>query len=211
MKLRQDTPYVWEPNAARYRDTATGRFVAASQVEAWSSESITATQGVVTDLAASANDNPTGWYSSMRDEIKGEYLRQYLSAAGGRNNMTPSDWGSVGGMIADQYSYLQEFYTQVQTGDLSPEAIAARSRMYINSAREAFARASQRSHAVAGYTQKVWLLGVTEQHCEDCPALAAIGWVPIDFEYMASGGVAYPGNGATQCLTNCDCRLEFRR
>lgn len=211
MISRQDSPYIWDASLSRYRDTQTGRIVSVETIRDWSNTSIESTQGIVTEAANIANDNPNAWYNIMRNEIKGEYIRQYLAGAGGRNNMTQSDWGSVGAMIADQYRFLNDFFEEVQTGELAVESIAARSRMYINSAREAFARASQKSHRKAGYSQQKWTLGTTKQHCDNCPDFAGLGWVSIDFKYKVGRKTAYPGNGATQCLTNCDCHLEFRK
>lgn len=210
MIARQDVPFEWVKNAARYRDKKTKSFVKVNDVRKWADESIEATQQVVIDASQNANADPQGWRDTMRDEIKGEYIRQYLAGKGGRNNMTQADWGSVGGMIADQYRYLGDFYDEVRTGDLSDAAIAARSAMYINSAREAFNVAMRRVHKKAGYKEKRWVLTIAE-HCKNCPILAALGWVSIDFKYKVDGRIAEPGNGATQCLTNCKCRLEFRK
>lgn len=66
------------------------------------------------------------------------------------------------------------------------------------------------SHKEAKYKKKAWIMGKRE-HCDNCPALAARGWVDIDYKYMVNGREAVPGNGATHCLTNCGCRLEFRK
>lgn len=213
MILRQESPYEWSESAARYRDKRTGRFVAFSTVEAWSDESILATQSkeVVTAASETANEDPQGWYDVMRREIKDEYNRQYLAGIGGRHMMTQSDWGIVGSMISEQYRYLEAFMQKVIEGVLSIGTIAARARMYINSAKEAFFRASTKAHGKAGYGEKLWELGTTEMHCDDCPELAAIGWVGMDYKYMVGKREAWPGNGVTECLTNCDCKLTYRR
>lgn len=211
MITRQDHPYEWVSGAARYRDSTTKRFVKGTVVEAWSDDSISATKDIATELSEGANDNPQLWFQSMRSEIKNEYTRQYLTGAGGRNNMTQADWGSVGGMVADQYRYLNDMLAEIEAGNLSDLQIAARARMYINSAKEAFYRSSEGRHKVAEYSEKFWKLGATENHCADCPGFEGLGWVDIDFKYKVGRKVAYPGNGATECLTNCDCKLQFRK
>lgn len=208
--MRQGSPFEWVPGAARYRDSTTKRFVKVDVVRAWSEQSITASKDVVTAASEVAVEAPASWYTTMREEIKAEYIRQYLTGIGGRNMMTPADWGRVGGMIADQYRYLANFYQEVQGGLLTQEAIAARSRMYVNSAREAFNASAHISHQVAGYSLKKWVMGQKE-HCDNCPVLAGLGWVDIGFRYEVDGQEALPGNGATQCLTNCGCRLEFKK
>lgn len=209
MLKRQDTPYVWVKTAARYRDVKTGRFIKTSVVKDWSEKSIEKAQGVVSNAAAGASDNPSAWYATMRQEIKSQVIVQYLTGIGGRNNMTQADWGRAGGIIADQYRYLEGFYAEVQAGTLTEEQIAMRSRMYINSAREALAKSSEKAHKVAEYTKKVWVLGAKE-HCEDCLYLAALGEISIDDVFESpSGGEAWPGSGNTKCLTNCGCSIEY--
>jgi hypothetical protein len=211
---RQGSPYVWVPEAARYRDGATGRFVKPEVVRLWAQDSVTAAQDVVGGASNKVGNGvipPESWYDTMRSEIKNQYITQYLTGIGGRNNMTQADWGRIGGMIADQYRYLERFYAEVQTGELSAEEIDRRARMYINSAREALSRSNRESHKIAGYTKKHWVLGPTENHCKNCPAFDALGWVDIDYRYEVDGREAIPGNGATECLTSCQCHEEFRK
>lgn len=46
-----------------------------------------------------------------------------------------------------------------------------------------------------------WILGITEFHCDDCPAIAAASPYRRDELYTM------PGQGDTQCITNCLCHL----
>lgn len=114
--------WTWEENVGRYRNLTTGRFVSEKQVLSWVSESARSSS-IVTDglsryLAADQLNVP-GWETLMRQEIKDEYVRQYLLGRGGLSQMTQADWGSVGGMIADQYRYLDGFAREVAGGQLS--------------------------------------------------------------------------------------------
>lgn len=65
--------------------------------------------------------------------------------------------------------------------------------------------------AAPAQTLYAWRLGGAEEHCADCPTLAADG------PYLGQGGtdqLAYPilytkpGECDTPCLFNCKCRLE---
>ena len=47
----------------------------------------------------------------------------------------------------------------------------------------------------------VWELGGNEHHCEDCPRMASLS--PFTRDTLFS----YPGDGSTECLGNCTCRL----
>jgi hypothetical protein len=84
--------------------------------------------------------------------------------------------------------------------------IARRSRMYLNSAREAFERAKQRVKVALGMDEVQWVLGQAE-HCDGCVAFSDLGWQKVDDDPYNG---AFPGSGATQCLTNCQCSLEYR-
>jgi len=141
----------------------------------------------------------------MREEIKAEYIRQYMLGRGGRAQMTSQDWGSIGGMIADQYRYLKDFAKLVAEGKLSEAQIRARAAMYANSAREGFERGQARANADA--KDVIWVLGpVKTEHCNDCVAFAEMG-VQLVADDPYSG--AMPGSGNTECLTNCACHLEY--
>lgn len=198
--------FTFDAVSDRYRDTTTGRYVTRSQALEFVDRSLDASRPVVTQFATLVADgsiSPADWNGRMREEIKGEYIRQYLLGRGGVGSMTQEDYGSIGGMLADQYRYLDGFYAEIRAGDLTEAQIAARSRMYVNSAREAYERGHRR--AIRGTRSEVrWNLGSTEEHCGDCLDLAARGWMDIDDLDI------YPGGGSTQCLTNCDCNLSYQ-
>lgn len=112
------------------------------------------------------------WSLQMRELIKNTYRAQYELAIGGRENMTQADYGRLGGILAEQYRYLQGFVDDLASGKLSLTQAMYRARMYINSSTQAFERAR-----AAGY-------GI------DLPQ--------------------YPGDGSTQCLTNCKCEWDIQ-
>lgn len=166
----------WLAAVKEWFSTALDRVLGRGEVQAIS-ETRTSTASPEMDLLAGALSSGQldvgAWETSMREAIKAEYVQQYMLGRGGLGNMTQADWGSIGGMIADQYRYLDGFAAEVAAGNLSEAQIAMRSRMYINSAREAFWRARQR----------------------------AKGWPKLP---------AYPGDGTSECLTNCRCSWDVR-
>ena len=168
----------WNKTAGRYYDTDTGRFLSRARALEFVDESLAATEKATDLLASYVSDGMLAvddWQLLMRQEIKREYIREYMLGRGGRAQMTQADWGSIGGMLKEQYAYLDAFADQIATGNLSEAAIRSRSRMYIRSAREAYERANARAQSD----------GTLE--------------LP-----------AYPGDGQTVCLTNCNCawRIE---
>lgn len=198
--------YVFDAASDRYRDTETGRYVNRSDALAYVERSFDASRDVVNNYAAAVTGgqiSPADWRNQMREEIKGEYIRQYMLGRGGRGSMTDEDWGSVGGMLADQYRYLDGFYDEIAAGDMSEAAISARSRMYVNSAREAYERGHFR--AVRGTKDEAhWDIDTGKENCNDCIAQSDRGWIPI-----AEIDI-YPGQGQTQCKTNCGCSFSYR-
>jgi len=150
------------------------------------------------------------WQATMRQEIKARYIQQYLAGRGGVGPMTQADYGSIGGMIADQYRYLDGFAREIAEGKLSEAQIAQRSEMYMNSSREAFERGQKRAAEAAGLKEVLWIKTAKES-CEDCIALSNLGWQKAEPWPFKVGGVnAICGSGATRCLTNCRCFLDWR-
>jgi hypothetical protein len=200
--MPEPSPYIWLPDLQRYRDTATGRFVSSAEVRDWGQTSMNDSADHARGMASALTEHGISlsqWESNMRDQIKEEYVRQYLLGRGGRDLMTAVDWGSVGGMCADQYRYLDGFAAEIAAGELSEKQIAARSEMYLRSSREAFERGRDRAQPDA--TEIRWHTTAAES-CVDCIAYDDMGWQSIaDDPY----GGNVPGSGGTRCLTNCMC------
>jgi len=154
-------PWSWNESSHRYHDSATGRFMGRDEVLGYVQQSLDAARtapaitladgslSTGTDLLSNLVGNgmlsPRDWQEQMREEIKAEYIRQYMLGRGGRAQMTSTDWGSIGGMVADQYRYLKDFAKLVSEGKLSEAQIRARAAMYVNSAREGFERGQARA------------------------------------------------------------------
>lgn len=144
----------------------------------------------------------------FQQELKEEYIRQYVLGRGGLGQMAQADWGRLGSMLKEQYKYLNGFEQAIADGTLSEAQIAARGRMYTNSAREAFEKARSRVAEKAGQDEILWVVDTSKENCEDCLANQAMGWQLV--EDNPYGGCV-PGSGCTQCLTNCGCSLQYRK
>jgi len=195
----------WDPLSKRYRDLDTGRYMSLRTVLEYVDKSIAGSANAADSLASlliKNNLSPADFGDSLRDELKREYIRQYLLGIGGREQMGPRDWGSGGGMLKEQYKHLDGLIAEIKDGNLTEEQIRARVGMYVNSAREGYERAHERNAKALGMTEEKWELGEAE-HCDDCVAYAAQGWQPI-------GTFPNPGDGSTQCLTNCKCHVIYQ-
>jgi hypothetical protein len=204
-----DSPWEWDQPSKRYRNTATGRYKGSRQMLPLRDEFIDAQKAAAGDLAdrLAAGEITTNRYvEEMRGLIKTTYIDEYALAHGGRNNMTSRDFGIVGNMCRDQYSYLNNFAGEINAGDLSPAQIRARGRLYIESASQAYERAQAEvrgisgPHALPAYpgdgstacrsncrcsweyreTETTWEATWTlhpAEHCEDCLSRAS-EWAP---------------------------------
>ena len=198
--------YGWEPRAGRYRDLQTGRWVSAREVREAMAERIRV--GVervdaLCDALEARRITIAEWQAGVADEIR--LIRTQVAALGkgGWERMMQADWGRVGAQCKRQYQYLQRFAQAIADAKLSPAQIKARARLYMNAAREAYFKARRAVEKKLGRREVRWVLTAAE-HCPDCEALAAKGWMPI-------GDLAqYPGDGQTQCGPNCKCYLEYR-
>ena len=198
--------WYWDDSVKRYRSPVTGRFIGIDDMNGLRAEFMESqkerVEGVTNVYAAEAIDFKT-YRNQVTDIIRQTYVDLYAMGAGGRNNLTAKDWGSIGGMLKEQYGYLNPFMDQIEAGELSQAQITVRLKMYINSASEAFWRAFARDIPIdlphypgdgstacltncqcrwdiqfvpgVGYNC-YWILGEAE-HCPDCVENAA-RWNP---------------------------------
>lgn len=102
-------------------------------------------------------------------------------------------------------AFLLNFLDDISGGrygdinELSTGAIQARANLYVARARgtsnEAFVETSPDG------MEFTWHLGGTEDHCSDCPEIAALS------PFIKDTMFTYPGHGDTPCLANCKCYL----
>lgn len=154
---------------------------------------------LITQLMVDGDVTVQQWVGDMRDLLKNTYRAMYELAIGGRENMTQADYGRLGGILQEQYRYLDNFAADLAAGKLSPLQAQYRARMYIESATQAFERALAAGYGIAlpqypgdGGTQCLancrchwdiheredvfacyWNLGEAE-HCPDCLSNAAV-------------------------------------
>ena len=141
------------------------------------------------------------WHKAMRADLKNLYIQNYLLGRGGKAQLTPADYGSIGGMLKEQYRYLDNFAKELVAGTVTPAQAAMRAEMYARSAKEAHERGKARAWGEAADIER-WIVAPMLEHCEDCLAFEAQGWQP-------RGNFPFPGAGETRCLTNCGCHKEY--
>ena len=168
--------WVWEEKLQRYRSTKTGQFIGIEKMQSLRVEFMETQKSLLTNLMTDYHNKKIDIFkldNDIKDILKKTYIDMYSMGAGGRNNMTQSDWGKIGAMLKKQYGangYLKNLLNQIANGEVSYAQVNARLNMYINSANQA-----------------LW-----KGYAKDLPDLPA-----------------YPGDGSTVCLTNCQCQWEI--
>ncbi len=155
----------------------------------------------LSDRLTSGNLSIPQWQERMRREIKNLHRTQFIIGRGGRDQMTPSDWGKLGSDLRwVQYAHLDSFAIDIAEGNLSDAQIRARARMYANAVTKNFWAGKTKAMIAAGYVEEQRFLGVAD-HCDICRGFAAQGRVPI-------GTLPNPGE---KCLglTNCKCEKKY--
>lgn len=210
-------PYHWNILAQRYQDTETGQFISRAEVLTFVDQALAASRSASDTLVTLLADgvlSPGDWRNAFREELKREYIREYLSGIGGKQVMTQADWGSIGGMLKEQYGFLDNFTNEIALGNLSEGQIRFRAQMYVNSAREAHERAHSRAGQKWGADIVTWVLFSEAEHCDTCvdratrspqPIAANGGFPDLD----APEGGSFPADGTSICLTNDKCSLSF--
>lgn len=143
------------------------------------------------------------WEAAMRDMLREQYITAMELAKGGREFVTPSDWGYVGSALKKQYGYLSNFAQEIAA---NPSAwmngrLNARMNLYAESGYAALEDFIRREHIEQGFDEERRLLGEAD-HCPGCLEQAAQGWQPI--------GTLDP-IGAEECVTHCKCEFDYRK
>ena len=203
--------WVWLPDLQRYRNLSTGRFLASETVRQWARQAIEASGSVISTASEGLSSGVLSvgdWQALVREELKATYIQEYVLGRGGLEQMTQQDWGSIGGMLAEQYRYLDDFAAEIASGNLTQAQVEARLAMYFDSSSEAFERANARAHGVPelpqypgdgstrcltncrchweieetdGGWEARWILDPAAENCDDCIENAQ-KWNPLVIE-----------------------------
>jgi hypothetical protein len=198
-------PFVWSEGQQRYRDAATGRYVAQRTINGAVDQVINSASQRLTDLTQQLQAGAitlATWQLAMVAELKPLHLGAAAIGRGGWTQMTPSDWGWTGSVLRRQYGFLRAFAHDIATGHQPLDGrLLVRVRLYAQSARATQREMMRRTAMLIGKTEERNVLGAADRHCRACKDCTSYGWVPI--------GTLLP-IGSRTCLSNCRCMIEFR-
>ena len=198
-------PYEYRASTGRYHDTETNLFVSRGEIlnQTFLEESrlkvrLKGHARLLTNGAITLEE----FQIRMAQSIKESHLRMSALGAGGKDRLSNAHFGSVGGILRKEYSYLDNFSRGIQAGEYSAKYIIARAGLYAASTRRSFFKGEQISRAIAGVTMAKRVLDSQAKHCADCPAYSTNGYVPIE-------DIVVPGE-ACACGGRCRCSIVYK-
>jgi len=191
-------PFVW------YRDSL-GHFVGQQAINQAVDQVIASTADTLRSLTGELQAGKitlADWQVSMAAQLKLLHLGAAMIGAGGRDQMTQSDWGWTGSQLKQQYAYLRSFANEIATGATPMDGrLVTRAALYAEAARGTQREMMRRVAIDNGREEERNQMGGSEHHCSECPSLSAMGWVPIG---------TLPPIGSRQCMGRCKCSLQYR-
>lgn len=199
-----DKFWEWAPLARRYRDPITGRFVPRDTIRRGVDDLILRSQARVTLLSESLRSGKlelSEWQIGMREEIKRTQLGAQALLRGGWAQLTDADYAAINDRIQGQFAYLHDFTGKLRDGLMRTDGnFMNYARLYPASARVGYHEEEQDLVRRSGYREELNVLHPAE-HCADCVAASALGWVPLGTN---------PPIGGRRCLGNDRCTMRYR-
>ena len=204
LKMPMPISYVYDSRSRRYRDSASGHYVTASQVRQAVDAVIDAEDAKVAALSERLVDGDISladWQSQMAGIMKTLHVTMGVAAVGGFNQADASDFGYMGSLIKKQYQYLQNFANDIVSGKQALDgSLVSRAELYAQAGRGVFEDMVGREAENGGATQERSVLGAAD-HCGDCLGEAAKDWSPLNSLIPI---------GERQCLARCHCTMEYK-
>lgn len=192
----------------RYRDTVTGRYISARQVQADVARlADNAGRGAARQLTEALRDRRISlaeWQMGMARAVKNVNYAAVAAASGGVNNMTAVERGRAGHIIREQYAYLRNFAKQIETGEQPLDGRAlVRAEMYMDAAKGSFHQQKRTGYADrhAGAVVMVRSIRHKRDSCRSCVGLHGKWFRMGDPEYMPVGH--------RECNVHCGCTEEL--
>lgn len=144
-------PYNYVLSLHRYRDLDSGQFVSQETIHAYTESMIQAggnSTDTLTDLYFSGTISVDDYIGGLRAELKTTMIQEYMLGKGGRDQMTPRDWGYTGSMLRKQYDLMEGFKADLEANKQSEAQARNRARLYFEATGEAFERGNAASYGV---------------------------------------------------------------
>ncbi len=193
--------YRYNALLGRYID-ARGRIVPYSVIRSELELFVRGSEAGVAALFAqlrSGSLSAAAWESQMRLQLKVLHMASYALARGGWAQMSPAEYGRMGGLLAFEFDRLNLFALDLE-GRQPDGRDLNRARQYARAGRHTFFLALRRKFQERGFTHERSQRSPVD-NCPGCTEEEAKGWQPI--------GQMRP-IGTRDCLRNCQCHYYVR-
>ena len=205
MSTRMDASWSYDPVSGRYRGE-NGRFLSRKTVEALVDGRVGKLSTQLKDYTRRLSDGSITidqWQGSVREALKAAHIQAAVLGQGGRNALSPSDYGRIGQKLRQEYRYLERFVRDLLDGAVSSAHAINRIGLYAESVRSSYWEGTTVRQGQQGYSLMRRILDGQAQHCQDCIGYAQRGIVPI-------GSLPMPGQRC-ECRARCKCTIEYLR
>jgi hypothetical protein len=178
-----DPLWVWDEISKRYRKGDTGQYIGVSGMQTLRDEFIAQQKNITDKLAEQLRNKDitmAQWEKSMVKNIKQTHIDLYSIGAGGRNSLSQKDWGRIGAMCKSQYG--SSGYLKGFYNDIANGNLSE-------------GQIAVRSRMYVNAANEALWKGITN----DLPTKPGQAY-PLPF---------YPGDGSTECMTNCLCQWDI--
>lgn len=199
--------FVYSKSTGNYRYKSSGNAVPPERVNGWVDR---LAEKAKENLGRIAEDHRTGrinlaeWVIQTGEELRNAHRAVTIIAAGGKQNMTQSDWGFAGAMIRAQLQYLNNFANIIENrpdGTELTQAFVLRAQSYAAAIYETYEKARRRRIIAEGQAElEENVLEEGAEHCVGCLEATAAGIVPV-------GTLAAVGD--RDCGSKCRCRIRY--
>lgn len=191
----------WDGKKRRYLDAA-GRAVSPQKVRRSVEE---ATAKASERLSAIAEEyrrgriNAAEWFIQTRDELSGMHTALGMIAHGGKSQMSPARWGTVGQRVRYELDFLRRARARLLSTDVASlgDDFAAKMGMHALAGNRSYEEIVRRREREAGVTHVIRHM-TPGDNCDGCKAAKG--------EYSIE---SVPPIGEQDCLSRCNCWLEY--
>lgn len=199
--------FIYSKSTGNYRYKSTGNAVPPERVNGWIDRAAETLQQNLERIAREHKDgkiNLSEWVIQTGEELRNAHRAVTMIAMGGKNNMTPGDWGFVGSVVRRELAYLNGFANTIENRPPNTqltEAFVSRAKSYGAAIYETYEKAKRRRiirELQAELEENVLEPGA--EHCAGCLEASAQGIVPV-------GTLVAVGD--RDCGSKCRCRIRY--
>lgn len=159
-----------------------GEFVSRARVEELTESYIEQQKDRMVDLTEQllANQIDAATFETeFMQTLKHSRINSYSLGRGGIKRLSQSDYGRIGRQLKDEYALVRGFVNRIQNGQMSEAQIRNNARQYQNNLWSTYQLGRKVSHEADAFLWEYNDLEASAEHCSDCLAAEAMGWVPI--------------------------------